>query len=118
MIERVDKLAFDFAAALAEENVAISARALRVPTLLFSGGLSPCVAQRTVELLTALIDGAETLHLPAAGHMLPISHASAINPRIVRHIMRFGELVSPLTSRQHPKSKGRSRLVREVFGQT
>ena len=41
MIERADKLAFDFTAALAEENVATAAASLRVPTLLFSGGQSP-----------------------------------------------------------------------------
>ncbi len=96
MIQRSEKLAFDFAAALAEENVAISARALRVPTLLISGGWSPRVTQRTVELLVELIDGAERLHLPDAGHMLPVSHAFAINPRIAKHIMGLDDFVNPL----------------------
>lgn len=41
MIERADKLVFDFQAAFAEENVAAAAASLRVPTLLLSGGLSP-----------------------------------------------------------------------------
>jgi pimeloyl-ACP methyl ester carboxylesterase len=41
MIDCADKLAFDFTAAFAEQNVAIAAASLRVPTLLFSGGLSP-----------------------------------------------------------------------------
>ena len=70
MIERAHKLAFDFTAAFTEENVAIAAASLRVPTLLFSGGLSPYVTQRIVQRLGAIMDGAEIRHLPAAGHML------------------------------------------------
>ena len=92
MIERAHKLAFDFTAAFAEENVAIAAASLRVPTLLFSGGLSPYLTQRIVQRLGAIMDGAEIRHLPAAGHMLPLTHASSINPAIVRHIARADEL--------------------------
>jgi len=86
MIEMIEKVAFDFTAILGEVNVAAAAAELRVPTLLVSGGLSPYMTQRIVGKLAALIPGAETRHLPAAGHMLPISHAKAINPDIIRHI--------------------------------
>ena len=41
MIEHIQEVAFDFAAVLAEENVSASAAAIRAPTLLISGGLSP-----------------------------------------------------------------------------
>ena len=92
MIERADKLAFDFTAALSEENVTIAAASLRVPTLLFSGGTSPYFTQRIVRRLAAIVEGAETRHLPDAGHMLAISHASTINPEIARHIARADEL--------------------------
>ena len=92
MIERAHKLAFDFAAAFAEENVTIAAASLRVPTLLFSGGLSPYLTQRIVRRLGAIMDGAEIRHLPAAGHMLPLTHASAVNPAIAGHIARADEL--------------------------
>ena len=68
MIERAHKLAFDFTAAFAEENVTTAATSLRVPTLLFSGGLSPYLTQRIVQRLGAIMDGAEIQHLPAAGH--------------------------------------------------
>ena len=94
MIERADKLAFDFTAAFAEENVATAAASLRVPTLLLSGGLSPYLTQRIVQRLGAIIDGAEIRHLPAAGHMLPLTHASSVNPAIARHIARADELAS------------------------
>lgn len=92
MIERADKLAFDFTAAFAEENVAAAAASLRVPTLLLSGGLSPYVTQRIVQRLGSIMDCAEMRHLPAAGHMLPLTHASSVNPVIARHIARADEL--------------------------
>jgi pimeloyl-ACP methyl ester carboxylesterase len=92
MIESAHKLAFDFTAAFAEENVTIAAASLRVPTLLFSGGLSPYLTQRIVRRLGAIMDGAEIRHLPAAGHMLPLTHASSVNPAIAGHIARADEL--------------------------
>jgi pimeloyl-ACP methyl ester carboxylesterase len=94
MIECAHKLAFDFKAAFAEENVATAAASLRVPTLLFSGGLSPYVTQRIVQRLGEIIDCAEIRHLPAAGHMLPLTHASSVNPAIARHIARADELAN------------------------
>ena len=39
-----------------------------------------------------LIDGADALHLPRAGHMLPMTHASIVNPEIAKHIVRADEL--------------------------
>ena len=92
MIEHIDKLACDFAAALSEENVAAAAAGIKPPTLLFSGGLSPYMTQRIVGRLASLITDAETHHLPAAGHMLPLTHARQINPRISAHIARADDL--------------------------
>ena len=92
MIEHVEKLAFDFTSVLAEGNVGAAAAAMTAPTLLFSGGLSPRLTQRIVERLAATIAGAEARHLPNAGHMMPLSHASAVNSAIIRHIARADEL--------------------------
>jgi pimeloyl-ACP methyl ester carboxylesterase len=86
MIEHIEKVAYDFTAILGEHNVAEAAAALRVPTLLVSGGTSPYMTQRVVGRLAEIIPGAETRHLTTAGHMLPISHAKHINPDIVGHI--------------------------------
>ena len=92
MIERIDKLAYDFAAALSEDNVTTAAAGIKVPTLLFSGGLSPYMTQRIVGRLASLIGGAEMHHLPSAGHMLPLTHARQINPKILAHIARADDL--------------------------
>lgn len=86
IIEVIEKVAFDFAAILGEVNVAAAAAELRVPTLLVSGGLSPYMTQRIVAKLAALIPDAKARHVPAAGHLLPVSHANVINPDIIRHI--------------------------------
>jgi pimeloyl-ACP methyl ester carboxylesterase len=94
LIEHAEKLAFDFRAILAEGNVTAMAAAIRVPTMLLSGGLSPHLTQRVVGRLASTIPGAETKFLPAAGHMLPISHAARINPDIARHIARADELAN------------------------
>jgi pimeloyl-ACP methyl ester carboxylesterase len=92
MIPHIDKLAYDFAAALSEENVTTAAAGIKVPTLLFSGGLSPYMTQRIVGRLASVIEGAEAHHLPAAGHMLPLTHPRQINPQIVAHIARADDL--------------------------
>jgi pimeloyl-ACP methyl ester carboxylesterase len=103
MIEHAEKLVFDFTAAFAEADVAQAAAALRVPTLLFSGGLSPYLTQRIVQRLGAMVDGAEIRHLPAAGHMLPLTHASVVNPVIASHIARADELAGvPLAGAAAP----------------
>jgi pimeloyl-ACP methyl ester carboxylesterase len=94
MIEHVEKLAFDFTAALHEENISAAAGTIAVPTLLFSGGLSPHLTQRIAERLASVIAGVETRHLPTAGHMMPVSHASIINSEIIGHLARADELAN------------------------
>jgi hypothetical protein len=54
--------------------------------LLFSGGLSPFVTQRVVGRLASLVANARAIHLPAAGHMLAITHAAELNPDIADNI--------------------------------
>jgi hypothetical protein len=44
-----------------------------------------------VQRLASTINGAKTRHLPAAGQMLPISHAAIINPEIPQHIAHADE---------------------------
>ncbi|SIO00844.1 Pimeloyl-ACP methyl ester carboxylesterase [Bradyrhizobium erythrophlei] len=86
LIAHADKLPFEFTSLFAEADISAAAATLRLPTLLVSGGLSPYLTQRIVGRLVTIIAGAEIRHLPAAGHMLPITHAATINPEIVAHI--------------------------------
>jgi len=92
MIKRIEKIAYDFTAALSEENVTSAAAMICVPTLLLSGGLSPYLTQRIVGRLGSLVAGADAHHFPAAGHMLPLTHARLVNPLIAAHIRRADDL--------------------------
>jgi pimeloyl-ACP methyl ester carboxylesterase len=94
MIERSEKLAYDFHAALSEQNVRSAAANIGVPTLLLSGGLSPYFTQRIAHRLTSIITSAQAQHLPAAGHMLPLTHAKIVNPLIAAHIRRADDLAN------------------------
>jgi pimeloyl-ACP methyl ester carboxylesterase len=92
MMDCVAKVAYDFAAVLAEENVTSAAAGIGVPTLLLSGGLSPYLTQRIAGRLASLIEGADAHHFPGAGHMLPLTHAKLVNPLISAHISRANDL--------------------------
>ena len=100
MIEQVERLAFDFMAVLAEQQVAAAAARIDIPTLLLSGGLSPYFTQRIVYRLASIIGFADSRHFPEAGHMLPITHAEKANREIVAHIRRAERLatMAPLTA--------------------
>ena len=108
MIRQVEKIAFDFTAILGAQGIGAAAARLRVPTLLYSGGLSPYLTQRIVARLASIIPGAEAKHLPAAGHMLPISHAKIVNPDIVRHIVLADDFAEVLLA-SPPDTAGMSR---------
>ena len=93
MIERADKLAFDFTAAFAEENVAAAAAgASRADAAVFGRTVALSHPAHRRSGSAYIIDGADVRHLPGAGHMLPITHASIVNPEIARHIARADEL--------------------------
>ena len=108
MIKQVEKIAYDFTAILGAQGVSAAAAKLRVPTLLVSGGLSPHLTQRIVMRLASIIPGAESKHLPAAGHMLPISHGKIANPEIVRHIVLTDDIAEVLLA-SPPDTAGMSR---------
>jgi pimeloyl-ACP methyl ester carboxylesterase len=109
MVEQAEKLAFEFRAILGERGITPAAAAIRVPTLLMYGGRSPQLTQRVVGRLASTVPGAETVHVPEAGHMLAISHADRINPDIVRHIERADEIANLYRrSAVEPRSAGRS----------
>jgi hypothetical protein len=67
--------------------------------------LSPHLTQRIVERLASTIAGAETRHTPTAGHMMPISHASTVNPAIIGHIIRADELANVSLACGRPSAK-------------
>ena len=101
MIEQVQKLAYEFTALFAEDHVATAAASIDVPTLLYSGGLSPAMTQRIASRLASIVPGIETRHLPSAGHMLAISHADTINTEILKHIAAAERAANRSSPMQH-----------------
>lgn len=86
LLDRVSKLAADYSAIFDETGVCVAARRLMVPTLLLSGGKSPLPTQQIARRLASMMPHARHMHLPTAGHMLPVTHASEINVQILQLI--------------------------------
>ena len=75
MIEAADKLVFDFAAIVDEQDVSNAARTIKVPTLLFSGGRSPELPGVLPASSLRRFLARRPSNSPAAGHLMAISHA-------------------------------------------
>ena len=60
--------------------------AIRIPTLVVHGSRSPAPMSPIVAALTKVLAHARTLCVAGAGHMLPITHAEAVNRAIVAHL--------------------------------
>ena len=52
------------------------------------GTESPAPARRIVALLESAIPGARLSPVPGAGHMLPLTHAAAVNRAMGAHLRR------------------------------
>ena len=85
-LKRANKLAGEYSAVFGETGTGEAARRLTVPTLLFSGGASPRYTQQLVKRLSLIMQNVRRIHMPAAGHLLPITHASEVNAKILQHI--------------------------------
>lgn len=83
---RTNKLAGEYAAVFGDADMGDAARRLTVPTLLFSGGASSRYTQQLVKRLASIMQNVRHIHMPAAGHLLPITHASEVNAKILQHI--------------------------------
>ena len=59
---------------------------LAAPTLLMTGEHSTAAARRVCEILASTMPNAFVVHLDGMGHMGPLTHAQAVNDRIVAHI--------------------------------
>jgi non-heme chloroperoxidase len=60
-----------------------------VPTLVLHGSADPEVSGEEVDRLMPALPDAELATLPAAGHMLPLTHTEVV----VRQVLRWAERV-------------------------
>lgn len=87
MIDHVGKVAIDFSAIFAEENVIANARTISIPTLILAGSRSPRATQQIAVRLYESIPRARFMSIANAGHMLPITHAAEVNAHIHNHVV-------------------------------
>lgn len=98
LAERLSAVPLDFHAIFSERTPAAAYRRLRVPSLVLRGGCSPVPARATAELVSTWIPGAWLEEIPAAGHMLPITHAGKVGAFVMAHLRRHRAAVMEVVS--------------------
>lgn len=83
---QMGKVEQDFGALLNEDTPIESVRSIRVPTLIACGTVSPRPTRRLSRLLAEAIPQARHRTVSGAGHMLPLSHAGAVNALVAEHM--------------------------------
>ena len=82
------RVALDFRAVMSEAARFGCLRRIAVPTLVLRGTSSPGPAQRIAELVARLLPAARLQTIEGAGHMLPLTHAEAVNAAIIDQLSR------------------------------
>ncbi|MEZ5591747.1 MAG: alpha/beta hydrolase [Gammaproteobacteria bacterium] len=77
-----------FQAAFSAQIEPCELRELRVPTLLLRGDRSPMPTHYIADKLAATLPGVSYQIIARAGHMVPLTHATAVNSLICAHIQR------------------------------
>jgi pimeloyl-ACP methyl ester carboxylesterase len=82
------KVALDFDALLGDPAGLGDVRDLGLPTLIVQGGATRLPSRCVCRLLRGALPQAKFEMVPAAGHMLPITHRDQVNALIATHIHR------------------------------
>ena len=88
ILRYMPKACLDFGALFAEPTPLQAYRRLRLPLLLMLGEHAPAPTRSIVHKLTAVMQPAEVVTLPRAGHMGPLTHADTVVTSIARHLRR------------------------------
>jgi pimeloyl-ACP methyl ester carboxylesterase len=86
LARRIPKIALDFRATLMEPSAPAAYRNVFVPALILRGSGSPAPARRLAEVIAETLPQSRLQTIEGAGHMLPLTHADAINRAIVEHL--------------------------------
>ena len=85
MLQMADRIVLDWQASFAAEADARGLSTLGARTLLLCGDRSPEPMLDLVEALHLLMAGSTRVVVPGAGHLLPLTHASATTQAILSH---------------------------------
>ena len=86
MARWMPKAPLDFRALTDEATRTTSYLGLRFPVLIMRGERAPGPTRLIAEMLAALMPTARLVVIGGAGHMGPLTHASAVNAAIARHV--------------------------------
>jgi pimeloyl-ACP methyl ester carboxylesterase len=80
------RVALDFRDTMTDPTRIETLQRIAVPTLVLRGSESPQPSRRIAGLLARILPNARLQTIEAAGHMLPLTHAEAVNAAIVDHL--------------------------------
>jgi pimeloyl-ACP methyl ester carboxylesterase len=83
---QIARVAHDFRDTMTDPTRIETLRKIDAPTLVLRGSESPQPARRIAALLAQILPNARLQTIPAAGHMLPLTHTAAVNAAIVDHL--------------------------------
>jgi pimeloyl-ACP methyl ester carboxylesterase len=88
LVSRIPKVALDFRATTTELASRAAYGRIGAPTLVLRGSRSPRPTLRIAELVAHSLPRSRLQTIDGAGHMLPLTHAEAVNAAIVEHLLR------------------------------
>lgn len=91
---QMHKVHQDFHALLCDKTRLTTVAALRMPVLILSGTDSPRPPRTLSRILAEAIPGALHRTIPHAGHMLALTHTTAVNALILKHMQRVDSQMS------------------------
>ena len=88
LVQQTARVALDFRAVMTDPTWLEALRAITAPALVLRGSASPGPTRRIAALISQVMPDARLQTIEGAGHMLPLTHAEAVNAAIVEHISR------------------------------
>ena len=88
LARQAPRVALDFHAAMTDPTRLRALRRIAAPTLILRGGASPGPTRRIAALVAQVLPNARLQTVEGAGHMLPLTHATAVNAAIAEHLSR------------------------------
>lgn len=86
LIRWIPKASLDFRALINEDTPLAAYAVLDFPVLVMRGEHTPAPTRQIAEILPGLLTDARTVVIEGAGHMGPLTHASAVSEEIAAHI--------------------------------
>jgi pimeloyl-ACP methyl ester carboxylesterase len=88
LAQQTARVALDFRATMTDPTWLEALRGIAAPALVLRGSESPRPTRRIARLIAQVLPDARLQTIEGAGHMLPLTHAEAVNAAIAEHLSR------------------------------